>query len=69
MAPALMPQWIQTFARFNPVNRGVVAAREVALHASPDWGLVLAQVGKLLAFTVAAVLLATRAFRSYQRSV
>jgi ABC-2 type transport system permease protein len=69
MAPELMPEWIQTVARFNPANWGVIAAREVALHASPDWSLVLSQVVKLRVFTVLAVLLATRAFRSYQRSV
>ena len=65
---ALAPEWIQTFARFNPVNWAVEAGRE-ALLADPDWALV---VPRLVALTVVAIVcagLATRAFRSYQRSV
>ena len=68
MPLALAPEWIQTFARFNPVNWAVEAGRE-ALLADADWALI---VPRLVALTVVAILcagLATRAFRSYQRSV
>ena len=41
---SLAPDWIQTFARFNPVNWAVEAGRE-ALVASPDWSLILPRLG------------------------
>ena len=44
----LMPGWIQTVARYNPVEWTVQAGRE-ALTASPDWGLVLSRTGLLAA--------------------
>jgi ABC-2 type transport system permease protein len=68
MAEGLMPGWIQAVARYNPVNWAVEAGRR-ALEASPDWGFVLARGGWLLALALACGLLATMAFRSYQRSV
>ena len=37
---ALAPEWIQTVARFNPVNWAVEAGRE-ALLATPDWSFIL----------------------------
>ena len=37
MQKDLMPDWMQTAPRFNPVNWAVEAGRE-ALTASPDWG-------------------------------
>lgn len=67
MAPALVPGWVSTVARYNPVDWAAVASRE-ALTASTDWGLVLSRLGLLVAVTVAMAWLATRAFRSYQRS-
>jgi ABC-2 type transport system permease protein len=68
MDERLIPSWMQAVARHNPVNWAVQAARE-ALRASPDWGFVLARGGYLLALALACGVLATMAFRSYQRSV
>ena len=67
MPLALAPDWIQAVARLNPVNWAIEAGRE-ALLASPDWSLILPRVGGLAAVAVVAVVLSTRAFRSYQRS-
>ena len=68
MDPRLMPGWIQAVAHYNPFNWAVVAGRR-ALEANPDWGFVLARGGWLLALALVCWLLATMAFRSYQRSV
>jgi len=68
MAREAAPDWIQTVSSFNPVDWAVVAARE-ALSADPAWGGVFARLGGLLAVAVATGLVATRAFRSYQRSL
>ena len=68
MPLSLAPDWIQTFARFNPVNWAVEAGRE-ALLANADWTLI---GSRLLALAVVAAVcgwMATGAFRSYQRSV
>ncbi|UNO39132.1 ABC transporter permease [Streptomyces sp. MST-110588] len=68
MAPALMPSWMRHIADFNPVNWALVAGRS-AMAEEPAWGDVLTRGGGLLALALAAVLLSTRTFRSYQRSV
>ena len=65
---SLAPEWIQTVARFNPVNWAVEAGRS-ALTASPDWGLVWGRLGLLAALAVVMAFLASRAFGAYQRSV
>jgi ABC-2 type transport system permease protein len=64
----LVPGWIQTVARYNPVEWTVQAGRE-ALTGSPDWSLVLSRVGLLAALCVACTWLATRAFRAYQQAI
>jgi ABC-2 type transport system permease protein len=64
----LVPGWIQTVARYNPVEWTVQAGRE-ALTAQPDWGLVLSRAGLLAALCLACTWLATRALRTYQRSI
>jgi ABC-2 type transport system permease protein len=64
----LVPGWIQTVARYNPVEWTVQAGRE-ALGAQPGWGLVLSRAGLLATPCVACTWLATRAFRTYQRSI
>jgi ABC-2 type transport system permease protein len=64
----LMPGWIQTVARYNPVEWTTQAGRE-ALTAQPDWGLVLSRMGLLAALALACGWLATRAFRTYQRAI
>jgi len=68
MAQALMPQWTQDVAQYNPVDWAVQAGRG-ALAASPDWGIVLSRMGYPAVFTVVSGWLATRAFRVYQRSI
>ncbi|TKG69181.1 ABC transporter permease [Prauserella endophytica] len=68
MAPALLPGWVADVARFNPVDWAAVASRE-ALTADPDWGVVAWRAGLLLALAALLGWLATRAFRSYQRSI
>ncbi|WP_385928132.1 ABC transporter permease [Tenggerimyces flavus] len=67
MAPALMPSWLASVSKFNPVDWAVVASRE-ALSASPDWSVVLTRGGLLLAFALVIGWLSTRAFAAYQRS-
>ena len=67
MPLALAPEWIQTVARFNPVNWAIEAGR-ASLLASPDWALILPRVGGLALFAVLCVGVATQAFRSYQRA-
>ena len=68
MAQNLAPDWIQSIARFNPVNWAARAGRD-AVGPGTDWGVVLPDLGYLLAFTLVCAFLATRAFRAYQRSV
>jgi ABC-2 type transport system permease protein len=68
MPLALVPDWIATAARFNPVNWAVEAGRE-ALTASPDWSMILPRIAGLLVLTVLATAWATRTFRAYQRSI
>jgi hypothetical protein len=46
----------------------VVAGRS-AVSSSADWGLIAARAGFLVALLALSVAFATRAFRSYQRSV
>lgn len=68
MAREAAPDWIQAVSTWNPVDWTVVASRE-ALSADPDWAAVLTRLGGLLAVALAAIWLATRAFRAYQRSL
>jgi ABC-2 type transport system permease protein len=68
MQTNLAPGWIQEVGRFNPVNWAVEAGRE-AFGADVDWGFVASRAGFLAALAAACAWLATRAFRSYQRSV
>jgi ABC-2 type transport system permease protein len=64
----LMPDWIRHLADVNPVNWAVIAGRSAtSLH--PDWGLVASRAGFMAALFLATVAFATRAFRSYQRTV
>jgi ABC-2 type transport system permease protein len=44
----LVPGWILTVARYNPVEWTIQAGRE-ALTATPDWSLVLSRRGLLVA--------------------
>ncbi len=67
MRVQLMPGWIQSVARYNPVNWAVAAGRG-AMQASVDWSAVLWHAGYLLAFAGVCAALATQAFRAYQRA-
>jgi ABC-2 type transport system permease protein len=68
MQASLVPAWIRDVARYNPVNWAVVAARSAAMDRT-DWGIVAGRFGLLLALAILAGWFATRAFRTYQRSV
>jgi ABC-2 type transport system permease protein len=65
---ALMPGWIKTIARFNPVNWGVNASRN-AVVAGGDWAASGGFLLLLLAATATTSLFATWCFRAYQRSI
>jgi ABC-2 type transport system permease protein len=67
MANNLMPGWIQTVARFNPVNWSVEAGRG-ALQLHPDWPAILVRLACLALCGVVGAWIATRAFRNYQAS-
>jgi ABC-2 type transport system permease protein len=67
MDTRLSPQWVQDVARYNPVDWAVIASRE-ALSGSPDWGAVLPRLAGLVVLAIVVGWLATRAFRTYQRS-
>jgi ABC-2 type transport system permease protein len=68
MQQSLVPHWIRTMATVNPVNWAVEAARSAAMEKT-DWGVVAGRLGLLAALALLAAWFATRAFRSYQRSV
>lgn len=68
MASTLMPSWMRRIASFNPVNWSLDAGR-AAMRADPDWGVVLGRGGWLLALAAVMVVLSTRTFRAYQKSV
>jgi ABC-2 type transport system permease protein len=68
MQQSLVPGWIRTVAKLNPVNWAVEAGRSAAMQKI-DWGLVGSRIGLLLAITFACALFATRAFMKYQRSL
>ena len=63
-----IPHWMQTAAKFNPVNWGVIAAREVVLPGT-DWNSVGLHLTLLFALSVATAAFATWTFRAYQRTI
>ena len=68
LARAQMPHWMRVAARFNPVDWGVKAAREVVLPGT-SWGTVGLYLSLLLALSAATAGWATWTFRAYQRSL
>jgi ABC-2 type transport system permease protein len=68
MDTRLAPSWLQTVARYNPVDWAVVAARQ-ALQPGTDWAMVWGRLGLLVAAAAVMAVLATRAFTIYQRSL
>jgi ABC-2 type transport system permease protein len=68
MQKSLLPHWMQTAAKFNPVNWAVEAARSAAMQKT-NWGLVGERVAMLAALALVAGYLTSRAFSRYQRSL
>ena len=68
IARDLMPEWMEWAARFNPVEWGVVAARETVMPAT-DWGRVGLYLALLTVFTAALSAFATWSFRAYRRTL
>jgi ABC-2 type transport system permease protein len=68
VAVFLMPGWIQTVTRYNPVSWGVHAARN-AVNSGGSWGVTAQFLLLLLAAMAATSLFATWCFRAYQRSI
>ena len=66
--PKLAPGWVQTVARYNPVDWAVVASRQ-ALSSGTEWGAALPRLGFLTLLAGLMAYLATRTFESYQRSL
>jgi ABC-2 type transport system permease protein len=68
IARAQMPAWMQEAARFNPVDWGVRAAREVALPGTA-WDTVGWYLLLLLLLSALTAGLATWTIRAYERSL
>ncbi len=68
MQRSLVPDWIGTVAKFNPVNWAVEAGRSAAMEKT-DWGLVTGRIGLLVAVMLASAAFASWAFAKYQRSL
>jgi ABC-2 type transport system permease protein len=68
MQLSLAPQWIETVARFNPVNWAVEASRS-AVSADAQWAEIFARMGGLVVVAGLAVFWATSAFKTYQKSI
>ncbi len=64
----LLPAWMQTVAKFNPVNWAVEAARNAAMQKI-DWGLVGPRVALPTGLVLLCAAFATWAFTRYQRSL
>jgi ABC-2 type transport system permease protein len=68
MQKDLVPGWVQSIARFNPVNWAVEAGRS-ATSVNTDWTLVGSRLGLLVLLLLVSATVATKAFRTYQRSI
>jgi ABC-2 type transport system permease protein len=68
MQQSLVPGWIRTVSKLNPVNWAVEAGRSAAMQKL-DWGLVASRVGLLVALVALCAWFATWAFGAYQRSL
>jgi ABC-2 type transport system permease protein len=65
---SVMPDWMSSLSRFNPVNWGVEATRDVVVVGG-QWGDVGLYTLLLLALTAVTSGFATWTFRMYQRSL
>ena len=68
LARPQMPHWMREAAKFNPVDWGVRAAREVVLPGT-DWSSVWRHLLFLLALSAVTAAFANWTFRAYQRSL
>jgi ABC-2 type transport system permease protein len=68
MQQSLVPAWIRTVSKFNPVNWAAEAGRSAAMEKI-DWSLVGSRLGLLAALALLSAVFATRAFGAYQRSL
>ena len=68
LATSQMPHWMQVATRFNPLNWGVIAAREAVLPGT-DWASIGVHMLYLVALTVVMTAFATWTFRAYQRTL
>jgi ABC-2 type transport system permease protein len=68
MQGSLLPSWIRSVSRFNPVNWAAEAGRSAAMEKT-DWGLVASRIGLLAVLALLCAMFATRAFTKYQRSL
>src|SRR5580765_8342247 len=68
MQKDLIPKWMQSVAVFNPVNWAVEAGRASVLPRT-DWSMVGTRFALLVGLFTVCLVIATRAFGSYQRSV
>jgi ABC-2 type transport system permease protein len=68
MQKSLMPSWMQSVSKYNPLNWAVEAGRD-AVSPGADWGAIAGKTGLLVAFLVLCGSFAVRAFRTYQRAV
>jgi ABC-2 type transport system permease protein len=67
MDTGLAPGWVRAVARFNPMEWAVATSRS-ALSDTPDWSWIGVHLGLLALLAAVLGLVATRAFRTYQRS-
>ncbi len=65
---SLMPSWMQWVARVNPVNWGVLAAREAVLPGT-DWPRIGLYLVLLLGLSAVTAAFATWSFRAYRRAL
>jgi len=68
MQRSLLPHWMQTASKFNPVNWAVEAGRAAAMQKI-DWSVVGPRIGLLAALALVCAGFATWAFSRYQRSL
>jgi ABC-2 type transport system permease protein len=68
MQENLTTKWIQHVARFNPVDWSIKAGRD-AVGNNVHWTTVGSYGAFLVIAAVVCGVLATRAFRAYQRSI
>jgi ABC-2 type transport system permease protein len=68
LATRQMPHWMQIASRFNPLNWGVIAARQAVLPGT-SWTTVGWHLLLLLGLSAVTAVWATSTFRAYQRSL